>query len=142
MITKKLIFSAARGVNIYEITTGEFLLEERDYAGSIREKSSLLALLKLFQSPVSEILASIKDEKFRIEEILPLNELLIFLLTEMKSSFWMNLVCNFLLNDLVNARLHITTLNSLRDPELLRWLPQKELHLVRKLVKRHVHFWR
>jgi hypothetical protein len=139
MIIKKLIFSSCSGVNIYRTDTGELILERRDYTADIHEKSSLLVMLPLFQSPVGEILAAIKDNTFCIEEIIPFNELLLFLFIEIRSSFWMNLVCNFLLQDTINVQLQIATLDSLRNPDLVKWLPQREKHLVKKLVKRYTH---
>jgi hypothetical protein len=130
-----LIFSSNKNINIY-IDNDLIVLERENYYGVIESKSSLVQLLPLFELSVNEIIESLKSKDYKIEAILPLNKLLLFLILEMKSSYWVRLFFSFLLDDRIKAKLSPDALSCLQNENLSVWLPQKERHLVRKLISK------
>jgi hypothetical protein len=121
---------------IYINDHDELLLEQKSYIDSLKTKSSLLRLLPLFEFSIDNIIEGVIIKEYKIEDILPLNELILFLIKDMKSSYWFNLVCSFLLSDRINFKLSFEVMNSLKNQELIDWLLQREAHLVRKLVSK------
>lgn len=136
MMTKKLLFSHKGLINIYVFDNGKIMLEREDYSDEIKNKSSLIQLLPLFELPVDGFFENLRDKKHKIEDIFPINELLLFLVSEMRSSYWVSLVFSFLLNDRVHFRLNRDVIDYLLNEDLSRWLPQKERHCIRKIVNK------
>lgn len=136
MKNRNLIFAIDKKVNIYLEDSDNVLLEDGTYRANIKERYSLLRLLPLFERPIDEIISSLKDSRYKIENILPINELVFFLITEMRSSYWINLVCSFLLDERIHFRFNQDILNKLKDRNIIKWLPQKESHLMKKVVSK------
>ncbi|MCW3463683.1 hypothetical protein [Chitinophaga nivalis] len=136
MIDNKIVYSGKGGVYIYVNENGEFFLQKENYLENIRFKTSLLRLLTQFELSVDSIHEGIVSEDYSIEHIFPFDDLMFFLIQDMKSSYWLNLVCVFLLNDQVKFKLNVDTLSRLKTKEFIYWLPQKETHLMWKLMSK------
>jgi hypothetical protein len=95
MMTKELFFSHKGLINIYVYDNGKIMLEREGYYEAIKNKSSLIQLLPLFELTVDEFFEGLQDERYKIENIFPINELLLFLISEMKSSYWVSLLFSF-----------------------------------------------
>lgn len=135
-MNKNLLFSYKGLINIYVYDNGKIMLEREEYSDEIKNKSSLIQLLPLFESPVDEFFENLRDEKYKIEDIFPIDELLLFLISEMRSSYWVSLVFSFLLNDHVHFSLNRNVIDYLLNEDMSRWLPQKEQHRIRKIVNK------
>jgi hypothetical protein len=136
-MNNKLIYSSSEiGVNICISDGDTKILEANNYSDFINSKTSLIRLLALFELPVDKINSFIIDENYRIEEILPLSELICFLVIDMRSIYWMELICSFLLSNEVTFQLNMDSVNCLKNRDLTDWLPQRVRHLTRKIINK------
>lgn len=137
MMNKNLIFSNNElGINIYSIDKNAKIIEANNNFYAINSKASLIKLLVLFELPLDRINSCIIDSSYSIGEILPLSELVCFLVTDMRSTYWIELVFSFLLNDDVTIRLNADGINCLENKDLINWLPQNVFHLVKKVINK------
>ncbi|RAJ75618.1 hypothetical protein CLV59_109232 [Chitinophaga dinghuensis] len=132
----KLIYSGVHSVEIYIQFDGQFLLKQNEYLENIMLRTSLIRFLSQFELSVDEVKTRVTDEEFRVEDLIPFNEFIPFLIMDIKSIYWLDLVCTFLLNDQIQFKLNSQALDLLRDKDSTAWLPQKEKHLIWKLVRK------
>jgi hypothetical protein len=131
--------SSEIGINIYVTDGNTKILEANNYSDFINSKTSLIRLLALFELPVDKINSFIIDKNYGIEEILPLSELICFLAIDMKSIYWMELLCSFLLSNEVTFQLNMDSVNCLKNKDLTDWLPQRVRHLTRKIINKSLN---
>ncbi|ACU62209.1 hypothetical protein [Chitinophaga pinensis] len=117
---------------------GKMLLTKHDYTGDLADWSSLIRLLYIFELPVTEILGGIVDERYKIEEVFPVSEILVFLLCEKGTPYWVELVFRFLLDDSINVSLSEEAINVLQDRTITSRLPQHLAHRTRRIVNKSV----
>lgn len=140
MMNNKLMYSSSEiGINIYVTDGNTKILEANNYSDFINSKTSLIRLLALFELPVDKINSFIIDKNYGIEEILPLSELICFLAIDMKSIYWMELLCSFLLSNEVTFQLNMDSVNCLKNKDLTDWLPQRVRHLTRKIINKSLN---
>lgn len=137
-MNKKLLFSHNGLTNIYVYDDGKVMLEREGYYDEIRNKSSLIRLLPLFEFNTDDLFKDLQDENYKIENILPINELLLFLISEVKSSYWVSLVFSFLLNNRTHFSLNNDVIYYLSNEDMSKWLPQDERHRIRKVVNKSI----
>lgn len=130
----KLIYCIDDQLAIYRDDLGTTEMRAGAYCGDVKLKSSLLQILPLFELSVDVILGGIQDSSMEIGSILPFNDIITFLVVEMKSSYWYGLVCVFLLDNRVHILLSENAIKCLEDRQLISWLPQKEKHLTMKVL--------
>ncbi len=131
-----IVYSGVKSVEIYIQSDGQFFLKQNDYLGLITLKTSLIRLLAQFELSADEIKNRVTGKEFEVEDVIPFNELTSFLIKDIRSTYWLNLVCNFLLNDQIQFKFNSQALNVLRDKESTAWLSQKEKHLILKLIRK------
>jgi hypothetical protein len=128
-------YSQKPDTNIY-YCSGALLLEKGEYVGEIDEVSSLIRLLYLFELPIENVLEGLIDKRYKIEEIVPISPLVIFLLLKMKSSYWIGLLFEFLLDEKVAVKLSNEAIDVLLNRTYTAWLPQRNFHQVKKIVNK------
>ncbi|NIG52813.1 hypothetical protein [Chitinophaga sp. Cy-1792] len=135
-MTGTLIYTGVKSTQIYLHTDDHLYLKQAEYFEPIIEPESLMRLLPQLELPVTDLKRNICDSNYRIEDIIPFNELVLFLFTHMKSGYWVSLACNLLLDEQLQLLLSPQVISYLRKSELEGRLPQKELHLVWKLLSK------
>jgi hypothetical protein len=117
---------------------GKILLTEYNYTGDIADWSSLIRLLYIFELPLTEILNGIVDPRHKIEDVFPVSEILVCLLCEKGSSYWIELVFRFLLDDNINVLLSEKAISVLQDRTVTARLPQHLAHRTRRIINKSI----
>jgi hypothetical protein len=117
---------------------GKIFLTAHNYTEDIAEMSSLIRLLYIFELPITEILSGIVDSRDKIEDVFPISEILVFLLCEKGSSYWVELVFKFLLDDNISVLLSEKAINVLQDHTITSRLPQHLAHRTRRIVSKSI----
>jgi len=132
MSHKLLLQSYKPDVSII-LSNGTLFLQQNNYCKAVSDKDSLIRILPLFEMPVEVIFATRVDISYKFEDFIPIDELLEFLILEMKSSYWTDHVLYFLLDANVVVRLRDDTMSILGNDSLIGWLPQRIKHQIRKV---------
>jgi hypothetical protein len=97
---------------------------------------SLLLILPFFEKDYNT--ESLKEQfiPYQIAELIPFDRLISFLITEMQSPYWIELVLNFIISHSLVNNLSESTLKTISNELERKIYPQKIRHLFIKILRK------